>query len=314
MKQLFSLCIVFLSISLFAFGQNKTPQDFGFRHLSLSYQEDPVEILIKSKKGEENLAKPLFLFCEGSLPQPLLKTDGEQAFGVYPFQIPEGLLSRFHLIIISKPYLPLVADKKDLGPNFMVLDAEGMAPPKYRQRSHLDYYVQRNIAVLQQLATLDWVKPQPLVIAGHSQGSTVAAHLAARYDKVSHLIYSGGNPAGRIMSILAQSRARETDSLPQANQTINYWKEVIDNANSLDQPERGDTYKATFDFSKNLFPKLLNLEIPTLISYGTKDNGAPFNDYLQVESIRQGKKYLSFKAYIGTEHNYFPVRADGTPN
>ena len=36
-----------------AFGQTKTAQDFGFRHIVYKYKTDNVDILIKSKKGEE---------------------------------------------------------------------------------------------------------------------------------------------------------------------------------------------------------------------------------------------------------------------
>ena len=38
-----------------AFGQTKTAQDFGFRHIVFKYKTDNVDVLIKSKKGEENI-------------------------------------------------------------------------------------------------------------------------------------------------------------------------------------------------------------------------------------------------------------------
>ena len=57
-----------------SFAQPKTPEDFGFRHLQTLYKGDVVDILIKSKKGEEQKKKPLLLFCQGSLPIPLLIT------------------------------------------------------------------------------------------------------------------------------------------------------------------------------------------------------------------------------------------------
>jgi hypothetical protein len=33
-----------------------------------------------------------------------------------------------------------------------------------------------------------------------------------------------------------------------------------------------------------------------------------------VEAIMQKRKNFTFKAYIGTEHNFFPVKPDGTVN
>ena len=67
--------IIFLLLSIYTFGQNKRLEDYGFRHYQLIYKGDPVDILIKSQKGEEQKVKPLLLFCQGSLPQPLIKYD-----------------------------------------------------------------------------------------------------------------------------------------------------------------------------------------------------------------------------------------------
>ena len=68
-----------------AFGQTKTAQDFGFRHIVFNYKNESVDILVKSKKGEENIPKPIFLFCQGSLPIPLIIYDGKESFGTFPF-------------------------------------------------------------------------------------------------------------------------------------------------------------------------------------------------------------------------------------
>lgn len=51
-----------------------------------------------------------------------------------------------------------------------------------------------------------------------------------------------------------------------------------------------------------------------LISYGTKDPGAPFNDYLHLESIRLEKSNFSYLDYIGWEHNYFGFKDNGEVN
>ncbi len=50
------------------------------------------------------------------------------------------------------------------------------------------------------------------------------------------------------------------------------------------------------------------------ITYGTKDLSAPFNDFMRVDFIRKSKNNFTFKAYIGTEHNFFPLTADSKPN
>lgn len=148
-----------------------------------------------------------------------------------------------------------------------------------------------------------------LVVAGHSEGSTIAAKLASVYPKVTHLIYSGGNPMGRISTIIQQLRAVETDSTMDAERQFKNWEKIV--LDPTNMTSQGDTYKATYDFSVPPIHYLRKLNIPILISYGTKDAGSPYNDYLRVETIRKKKNNFTFKAYIGAEHNYFHVKANG---
>lgn len=293
-------------------GQNKKPEDYGFRHLQMVFRTDTVDILIKSEKGEENVRKPLFLFCQGSLPQPLIKLSAQGVYGVYPFYT-DSLVAEYHLAIISKPYIPLIADVRTLNSDMTYRDSTtGRFPAAYSDRNHLDYYVDRNSAVIDYLLKQDFIDHKKLVVAGHSEGSTIAAKLALKNKKVTHLIYASGNPLGRMQSIINQSRTTETDtdSTRYAESNFAYWQQVVTDKDNLDATH-GDTYKATYDFSYPPINYLMQLKIPVLVCYGTKDIALPFNDYLRVEAIRQGKNNFTFKAYIGLEHNYFPLTETG---
>ena len=81
-------------------------------------------------------------------------------------------------------------------------------------------YVSRNIEVLKYLRNQNWVSKNKLIVAGHSEGSTIAAKMASIYPEITHLIYSSGNPMGRIMSIIAQDRSAETDTAAQATANL----------------------------------------------------------------------------------------------
>ena len=148
MKIVFKL--IFLLLTIHSFGQNKRPEDFEFRHLQIVYKGDTVDVLIKSRKGDEQKAKPLFLFCQGSLPKPLIKYDNQIVYGVFPFN-PDSLTIDYHLVIVSKPSIPLIKELKYLGQNFTFTDSTGSYPKKYSERNLLDYYVDRNIEVLKYL-------------------------------------------------------------------------------------------------------------------------------------------------------------------
>ena len=144
------IIILLLLLTTSAFGQNKTPQEFGYRHIVLKFKTDNVDILIKSNKGEENVQKPLFFFCQGSLPQPLIKYHADNVYGVFPFEA-DSLSKKYHLIIVSKPYIPVVVDYKTLSTSFNYVDSSGKFPKEYSDRNLLSYYIPRNIAVLKYL-------------------------------------------------------------------------------------------------------------------------------------------------------------------
>lgn len=310
--------VLFILLAIGAHEQAAPPPNllYGFRHMQMMYKGDTVDILIKSKKGEELKAKPLFLFCQGSLPIPLIMKYEEQGkkgiYHVFVFN-PEHLSNDYHLVIIGKPYVPLVADVKQLKPDFTYMDSSGTFPKKYIDRNLLDYYVGRDIAVIKYLQKTSWVSTVKLVVAGHSEGSTIAAKIASDLPEVTQLIYSGGNPYGRMLTIIEQQRSKENDTAAFGEQAFSTWEKIVADPTNM-TTGTGDTYKSTFGFSIPPKNYLEQLKIPVLITYGTKDYGSPFNDYFRMETILQKKKNFTFKAYIGVQHNYFPLNSDGEPD
>lgn len=311
MKTLIYILIFFLTTVIFA--QTKKAEDFGFRHIQTIFKGDKVDIIIRSKKGDEQKKKPIFLFCQGSLPQPLIKYEGETCYSVFPFST-DSLEIDYHIVIISKPYIPVIVEAKTLGRNFIYNDpTTGKFPKQYSDRNLLDYYVDRNLKVIEFLEKLTYVDNKKLVVAGHSEGSTVASKLATKSNKITHLIYASGNPLGRIMAMIEKARATETDGVSDTESEFEYWKQTVENKNDTNH-SNGDTYKATYDFSIPPIQYLQKLTIPVLVCYGTKDFGSPYNDYLRIEMIRQQKKNFTFKSYIGLEHNFFPLKENGQPD
>jgi pimeloyl-ACP methyl ester carboxylesterase len=133
------------------------------------------------------------------LPIPLIiKYDDNGKRGIYPLFVfnPDSLLNEYHLAVVNKSYVPLIADQKSLNADFTYYDSTGKFPKKYIERNLLDYYVDRGIAVIKFLQGQTWISKTKLVVAGHSEGSTIAAKLALRHPQVTQLIYSGGNPLG----------------------------------------------------------------------------------------------------------------------
>ncbi|MCL9804254.1 dienelactone hydrolase family protein [Flavobacterium amniphilum] len=303
MKKLITAIMLLVSKN-YAISQ-KTPEDFGYKQLSYKYQNDKVDLIIITKPEDQKKAKPLFLFCQGSLPRPIVIYDEKGLYGTLPFN-EVHLLEKYHIVIIGKPGIPIIANTSSLGKNFMYLrDKQKEIPLKdYTDKNHLDYYVSRNNFIVKQLFKERWVSKSELVVAGHSEGSTVAAKMASLNPKISRLIYSGGNPFGRIATILNESANKK--------EVLDYWETIVENSNVINY-DGGDTYKATYSFSLPQKDNLLKLKIPILITYGSEDAAAIYNDLFQVEVIREQKKNIEFIAYPGLEHNFFPLNEKSEP-
>ncbi|OON68456.1 alpha/beta hydrolase family protein [Hymenobacter sp. CRA2] len=285
----------------------KTPADYGYRHLRVPYGRDTVEVLILSKPGEEQRRKPLLLFVQGSLPVPLIKVHEKGAYPLFPFK-GSRLAEAYHLAIISKPGIPLVTPVGALQPNFSYFDPLTKAPPQaYCQRNYLDYYVARNAAVLRYLTRQPWVDAHTVVAAGHSEGSTVVAKMAATDRRLTHVVYLSGNPAGRMATIITQQRGAEGADVAEL---FHYWQ------STLAQPDEvtctpGDAPKTTYSFSVPPQQYLVRSRVPVLVMYGTRDAAAPFNDAFRLEMMRTGNARLHFRDYPGLEHNFIGFTPDG---
>lgn len=291
--------LVLILIPIIVFSQKK-PEDFGYKHLVFKYKRLNIDVIIKSKKGEENLSKPILFFCQGSLSQPVIKYNETALYKTFPFD-ENDFLNEFHLVIVGKPGIPIISETKNLKRNYEYLLSNDSLPLIYSDNNNLNYYVDRNDFIIKKLWKEKWVSKNKLIVIGHSEGSTIAAKLTRKNKKITHLIYSGGNPYGRISSVLQE------DILKNMNyKTIDYWREVVDNKNN-NKYNGGDTFKSTYDFSLPSSKNLLKLKIPVLISYGTKDWSSTYNDYFYIDTIRFKLNNFTFTPYFGLEHNYFSV-------
>lgn len=307
------ILLFFTLLPIILFGQDRSPELYGFRHLQMNYKGDKVDILVKSQKGEENISKPIFLFLQGSTAKPLIITENGESYRVFPFYT-DSIVSKYHLVIIGRPNIPVIYDREKLDGFEYVDPITKKYDKRYVERNYLDYYVQRNKKVLDYLLKQKWVDNNRLVVSSHSEGSTIGSKLCSLYPKITHFIYSGGNPFGRFSNIIQQIREKEiSDTTSNIEGTFNYWSKIVKEPNRMDNSE-GDTYKCSFDYSIPPINYLRKVRIPVLVSYGTMDYCSPFNDYMRLEFIKDGKTNFTFKSYVGLEHNFFPKDKTGKVN
>lgn len=298
------LCVLALLVCTHL--QSQKVEDFGYRHFKYIIEGDSVDVLIKSKKGDENKKKSLFFAVQGSLAVPLIIHNGTQLLKYSTLE--EGSVENdYHLVIVSKPGIPLLANKDSLidGKEYFINKEEYIYPEKYVKNNYLDYYVKRNLQVIDSLFKKNWVDTSKLVISGHSQGSGIALSMCDKTTKATHLIYSSGLPYySMILAMLNRERMNEkNEENPRVKKIIQYWKEVVDDPYNYINPNR-DANLTLSSFSQNENKILKRLRIPVLISYGTKDESSPYQDMFRIETIKDRINHITFKDYIGLGHNY----------
>ncbi len=289
-----------LLISKNYISSQKTLEDFGYKSMSFKFQNDKIDLIIISKIGEEKISKPLFFYCQESEPRPLIIYDEKGLYPILPFN-ETNFLDDYHIIIIAKPHIPLLANANELGNNSMFFkDKIKIIPPKgYTDRNYLDYYVFRNNFILKQLLKEKWVDKSKLVVAGHADGSAVATRMASLNPKITYLIFANGNPYGKIINIL--------DNQNNGKEIIDYWKTVVENANTIHY-NGVETYKAIYSFSQPQRAFLLSFKMPILITYCLKDTVSLYNILFQMEVIGTKKQNISFINYESLENNCLDMK------
>ena len=293
------LCIVLLSFC------QLTPENFGYRHQTLIFRGDTVHILISSKIGEEEVPKPIIMEIQGSTGVPLIVHDGENM--ISSVSILKGLVEdEYHLVMVNKPGIPLMCHHDELRKRRYKIPGTNKYPEEYVKHNNLDYYVERNNEVVKYLKKQVWVDSSQFIIEGHSEGSTIATHMADRILGITHLIYSGGLPYyPRILAMIRQERQLEYDTInPWVQKSLDYWTDVIKQPLSSMQENGWDTKSETYSFSQSENEVLKRLHIPVLISFGTQDEAAPFNDMFHIEVIKDRNTNIQFKSYLGLDHYY----------
>ena len=115
MKKLF-LILFYLFFFFNCCAQNNIFDELGHRIFYFEVDKQIVTVLMKSKKGEETIKKPLILYIQGSMGRPLIINYPENKNFKYsiafPFEI-DNLIDKYHIAVISKPFIPYIANIGD---------------------------------------------------------------------------------------------------------------------------------------------------------------------------------------------------------
>jgi hypothetical protein len=194
----------------FIFGQKGNVINGESTSFQIPNKNENIDFIVFDTKLESK--KPVFLWCQGSLPYPLYVNSKEGTWliggGITNFDV-EKIKKYYHLVVISMPKTPLIAEENQLNDSYWYFGNskdKNMPTEEFQKADFLENYTNRAIKVLNFLKKQKWVDNSKLIVAGHSQGSKVATKIAKNYKAVTKLGLFGANPFGRIDQNIRDSR------------------------------------------------------------------------------------------------------------
>ena len=309
MKKIFC----FLVVLLIAVSHVNAQHFEGISFYSIKSKSDTIDFIKIGKGG----IKPTLIFCQGSLPIPLIVTDQTNYFipAVNNFDY-RKIIENWNIVIISMPSIPVVTEKSNLVDYQYCVD--GKFPQKYIENNYLEKYVERGNKVVDFLARQKWVDRKRIYMIGHSQGAQVAIEIAKENKNIAAVGYFSGNVLGRFSQYVLQNRFDEQKgivSLQEAQKNIErnleWWTAVCRDSIFL---QNGDTNRTWKSFGRESISTITKLRQPVFVAYGTKDIGPAMCDLLPICLELDGKTNYKLYPVVGCGHNFEEFSADGKPD
>lgn len=317
----FRIIIVFSFLFQCTFSQQGKIINNQSTSFEISDKNETIEFIVLDTKL--NVKKPVLLWCQGSLPYPLYvnsKQDGVWLIGggITNFDV-SNIIKNYHLVIISMPKTPLIADEKEINDSYWYFGNskdKNIPTLEFQKADYLENYVNRGLKVLKFLKKQNWVDNSKLIVAGSSQGSKVATKIAVANKNVSKLGLFSANPFGRIDQNIRDYRKdaeQKNITWEKANEGIEKKYQMFRDAHNPKKIAEKPELLAWKSFSVPLLDDWLNFNKPIYLAYGTDDIASDLNDIVPLYFIREHKNNLTHKRYLNLEHNFFEVE-NGRPN
>ena len=289
---------------------------------SINMGADTVHFINISEHAD--LIKPVLIYCTGSQPVPLILIDDEDGRG--PFISGTGgfdykeLSRRYHIIMISKPYTPIVGNFSELT-NAAVYVPDISKPneldERFLERNYLEYHVAQAETVIEFLKNQAWVEKDRIILFGHSQGAHVAAHVAINRSDIHALGYFGGNVMGRFSEMInrvwnsaKRGEISATEAQIQTDNLYEYWRRISRES----YWPGGDPPHTWMSFSRQYIDEFVRIKAPVFIAYGTEDPGAQQSVMLPIYLELAGKTDYVMMPFVGYGHDFEEILSDGSRN
>lgn len=310
------LCLIISYISIYS----QVEKAVNARIFTIVVKGDTISFL----KTDTCLTKkkPTILFCQGSMPIPLIIEDSKGPSLSFSYCYKQ-LTERYNIVVISMPHTPMVVKENHLNKNYeYITDSTNQHSyhPLYLRDNYLEKYVERAYNVIKYLVKQSWVDKSKLAVFGHSQGSYIAVKVAQNNSSIKAVGYAGGNPDGRFTKLIRAKRREAlskkiTDQEAQndINKLYETWRAYC-KGDDIDNIGK-DNVKSWTSFTYSAREEMVKMKIPIFIAYGTEDvEHAESCDLLPIYFEKAGKTNYKMMPLVGCGHGFQEVSSDGISN
>lgn len=284
-------------------------------HLDLLKFEVPrddgslISCYLRCDETAELRKKPIILLLQGSGANSFFSEKDGKYYTPLLFGALERFIKSWHVLCIEKRGVQL-GDFKDYHGH------EGVRQ-EYIEHATLSGRVDDINRVIDYLQSVDTLYDgNELVVVGHSEGSDVAAGVAATNPKVTHLVLLGFSAAHGLFDAFISLRKQFKSGKISGQEFIEKYdwfilkyRDIRANPESLKE-FYGHTYRrwASYCFDASL-QNLATITLPIFLGIGSLDENAIGSDYFVADLIRRGKDNLTYKNYLDCDHGF--VRHSG---
>jgi len=157
------------------------------------------------------------------------------------------------------------------------------------------------------------IDPSLVVIIGSSEGSDVATGVAATSSYPTHIallpLSAGHGLFDGLLSLrkeLEQGKITTDEFHEQYDWLVDTFREIHgDSRNSIEKGLWGHSYRRwSSHCSGAVLSDLLEITIPIFLGIPSLDPAESI-DWVVTESVRQGRKNLTYRNYVGYDHGFF---------
>lgn len=285
-------------------GEKSDASGTGARSKATEHQgERDAKAVGASEKGPK---LPIAVFIQGSGGGSLFGElpDGRRYGGIQNIllSLAEG---RFRVLVVEKPGVAFLSQASPPG------SAEGCTD-EFKREHTPQRWTAAIVAATRAARALAGIDTSTLLIAGHSEGGDMAAHVGAALPEATHVaILSAGGPT-QLFDMAQLARREQTPGEGAAEREARVeaayeaWERIMQDPESIEKSEWGHPNRRWSTFMKaSPVQSALSCNAKMFLAYGTLDTSVPVEscDVLRAQLTAAGKDVTTDRR-LGEDHGF----------